>query len=265
MRWPSLSPPTADVKGRNARRASPARDETRQIVRQPLDVFAPLLLEALDCDDLRDQHVIGLTDRLSGHVRRPRKTPIRHRVQRPADDVPIPRHQTLKVLGQLRRTQLKPHDKRRGRTHPQRVLHERTWVACRALASLLRTPRRPRGYGAAPPSRRLPSPATAPPIARKKCRNASDGGHRWSGPIGRNARPPASRTGHDPVPASPATGVDTITGKGLAEVVVGADVVVDVPNAPVWDDDATEDQRLTRRRGAPPRQRAPAMRPARSA
>jgi hypothetical protein len=39
-------------------------------------------------------------------------------------------------------------------------------------------------------------------------------------------------------PASPATGVYTITGQGLAEVVVDADVVVDVSNAPVWDDDA---------------------------
>ena len=38
--------------------------------------------------------------------------------------------------------------------------------------------------------------------------------------------------------ASPATGVDTITGEGLAEVMAGADVVVDVSNAPVWDDDA---------------------------
>src|SRR5205085_3708456 len=44
--------------------------------------------------------------------------------------------------------------------------------------------------------------------------------------------------GHDPVPASPATGVDTITGEGLADVMIGADVVVDVANAPVWDDDA---------------------------
>jgi uncharacterized protein YbjT (DUF2867 family) len=43
--------------------------------------------------------------------------------------------------------------------------------------------------------------------------------------------------GHDPVPASPATGVDTITGEGLGDVVAGADVVVDVSNAPVWDDD----------------------------
>ena len=44
-----------------------------------------------------------------------------------------------------------------------------------------------------------------------------------------------------PVPASPATGVDTITGEGLADVMVGADVVVDVSNAPVWDDDAVRE------------------------
>jgi uncharacterized protein YbjT (DUF2867 family) len=44
--------------------------------------------------------------------------------------------------------------------------------------------------------------------------------------------------GHDPVPASPSTGVDIVTGQGLADVMVGADVVVDVANAPVWGDDA---------------------------
>ena len=40
----------------------PARDEMRQVVRQPMDLFAPLLLKALYCDDLRDQHVVGLID-----------------------------------------------------------------------------------------------------------------------------------------------------------------------------------------------------------
>jgi uncharacterized protein YbjT (DUF2867 family) len=40
------------------------------------------------------------------------------------------------------------------------------------------------------------------------------------------------------MPASPATGVDSVTGDGLGDVMVGADVVVDVSNAPVWDDDA---------------------------
>jgi uncharacterized protein YbjT (DUF2867 family) len=59
-----------------------------------------------------------------------------------------------------------------------------------------------------------------------------------SGLIGSNVVRRLGAQGHDPVPASPATGVDTITGKGLAEVMVGADVVVDVSNSPVWDDDA---------------------------
>lgn len=59
-----------------------------------------------------------------------------------------------------------------------------------------------------------------------------------SGLIGRDFVSGLVAEGHDPVPASPATGVDTITGGGLADVVVGADVVVDVSNAPVWDDDA---------------------------
>ena len=99
----------------------PARDEMRQVVRQALDVFARLLLEAVHFEDLGHQHVIGLTDGLSGHVRRPRKPPLRDRVQRPADDVAILRHQTLKVLGQLRRTQLKPHEKGRRRAHSRSV------------------------------------------------------------------------------------------------------------------------------------------------
>jgi uncharacterized protein YbjT (DUF2867 family) len=43
------------------------------------------------------------------------------------------------------------------------------------------------------------------------------------------------------VPAAPSTGVDTITGEGLANVIAGADVVVDVSNAPVWDDDAVRE------------------------
>jgi uncharacterized protein YbjT (DUF2867 family) len=42
--------------------------------------------------------------------------------------------------------------------------------------------------------------------------------------------------GHEALAASPDTGVNTITGKGLAEALEGADVVVDVANAPVWED-----------------------------
>jgi uncharacterized protein YbjT (DUF2867 family) len=44
--------------------------------------------------------------------------------------------------------------------------------------------------------------------------------------------------GHDPVPAAPSTGVDTITGEGLARALADAAAVVDVSNAPAWEDDA---------------------------
>lgn len=59
-----------------------------------------------------------------------------------------------------------------------------------------------------------------------------------SGRVGGNVVRRLIAQGHDPVPASPSTGVDTITGEGLADVMDGADAVVDVANAPVWDDDA---------------------------
>lgn len=42
--------------------------------------------------------------------------------------------------------------------------------------------------------------------------------------------------GHEAVPASPDSGVDTVTGEGLAEVLRGASVVVDVSNSPSWED-----------------------------
>ncbi|MEU8735408.1 SDR family oxidoreductase [Streptomyces tendae] len=44
--------------------------------------------------------------------------------------------------------------------------------------------------------------------------------------------------GHEAVPAAPNTGVNTLTGEGLAEVLQGADVVVDVSNAPSFEKDA---------------------------
>ena len=44
--------------------------------------------------------------------------------------------------------------------------------------------------------------------------------------------------GHEAVPASPNTGVDTLTGEGLAAAVAGASVVVDVSNAPSFEDAA---------------------------
>jgi len=62
-----------------------------------------------------------------------------------------------------------------------------------------------------------------------------------SGRVGGNVVRRLDAQGHDAVPASPATGVDTITGEGLAGVMAGADVVVDVSNAPVWEDDAVRE------------------------
>jgi uncharacterized protein YbjT (DUF2867 family) len=44
--------------------------------------------------------------------------------------------------------------------------------------------------------------------------------------------------GHEAVAASPNTGVNSVTGEGLAEALKGASVVVDVSNAPSWEDEA---------------------------
>ena len=44
--------------------------------------------------------------------------------------------------------------------------------------------------------------------------------------------------GHEVVAASPSSGVNTFTGEGLVEALTGAQVVVDVANAPQWDDKA---------------------------
>ena len=44
--------------------------------------------------------------------------------------------------------------------------------------------------------------------------------------------------GHEAVAASPNSGVNTLTTEGLAEVLQGASVVVDVSNSPSWEDEA---------------------------
>jgi uncharacterized protein YbjT (DUF2867 family) len=44
--------------------------------------------------------------------------------------------------------------------------------------------------------------------------------------------------GHEAVAASPNSRVNTLTGEGLAEVMKGASVVVDVSNSPSWEDAA---------------------------
>ncbi|MCX2929387.1 SDR family oxidoreductase [Mycobacterium sp. CVI_P3] len=61
-----------------------------------------------------------------------------------------------------------------------------------------------------------------------------------TGLIGSKLVQALSDRGHFAVAAAPSTGVNTLTGEGLAEVMAGADVVVDVSNAPALDDSAKE-------------------------
>src|SRR5262249_54289850 len=62
--------------------------------------------------------------------------------------------------------------------------------------------------------------------------------------------------GHEVLAASPDTGVNTLTGQGLADALAGAQVVVDVANSPSFDDKPAMDffvtsaaSRLRPRRG----------------
>jgi len=59
-----------------------------------------------------------------------------------------------------------------------------------------------------------------------------------TGLIGSKLVPKLREHGHEAIPASPNSGVNTITGEGLAEVLKGASVVVDVSNSPSWEDSA---------------------------
>jgi uncharacterized protein YbjT (DUF2867 family) len=62
-----------------------------------------------------------------------------------------------------------------------------------------------------------------------------------SGLIGSKLVNKLREKGHEPLAASPDSGVDTLTGEGLAEALEGAQVVVDVSNAPAWEDAAVLD------------------------
>ncbi|HTU24163.1 MAG TPA: SDR family oxidoreductase [Pirellulales bacterium] len=57
-----------------------------------------------------------------------------------------------------------------------------------------------------------------------------------SGLIGKKLIPILRKLNHDLASASPSSGVNTVTGQGLAEVVASAHVVVDVSNSPSWAD-----------------------------
>jgi uncharacterized protein YbjT (DUF2867 family) len=59
-----------------------------------------------------------------------------------------------------------------------------------------------------------------------------------SGLIGKKLIPLLRKRGQEAVSASPSSGVNTLTGEGLAEALKGAQVVVDVSNSPSFEDKA---------------------------
>jgi uncharacterized protein YbjT (DUF2867 family) len=59
-----------------------------------------------------------------------------------------------------------------------------------------------------------------------------------SGLIGKKLIPLLRERGHEAVSASPSSGVNALTGEGLAKALAGAQVVVDVTNSPSWEDAA---------------------------
>jgi uncharacterized protein YbjT (DUF2867 family) len=59
-----------------------------------------------------------------------------------------------------------------------------------------------------------------------------------TGLIGKKLVQDLREQGHEAVAASPSLGVNAVTGEGLAEALAGAHVVVDVANAPSWEDQA---------------------------
>jgi len=59
-----------------------------------------------------------------------------------------------------------------------------------------------------------------------------------SGRIGSKLVQKLSAKGHQVIAASPSTGVNSITGEGLAEALANAQVVVDVANSPSFDEQA---------------------------
>jgi len=57
-----------------------------------------------------------------------------------------------------------------------------------------------------------------------------------SGLIGSNVVSRLRQKGHDVVAASPKTGINAVTGEGLADALAGARVVIDVANSPTFED-----------------------------
>src|SRR5258708_9201458 len=81
-----------------------------------------------------------------------------------------------------------------------------------------------------------------------------------SGLIGLKLVPKLREQGHEAIAASPNSGINTVTGEGLAEVLNGASVVVDVSNAPSWEDAAVMNFFWTSTRNLLPHEATPSLR-----
>src|SRR4051794_6117689 len=73
---------------------------------------------------------------------------------------------------------------------------------------------------------------TAPVGGATKENRHEDRGDRRQRAHRQEARASPQQQGHEAVPASPSSGVNALTGEGLAEALTGAQVVVDVSNSP---------------------------------
>jgi uncharacterized protein YbjT (DUF2867 family) len=62
-----------------------------------------------------------------------------------------------------------------------------------------------------------------------------------TGLIGSKIVEQLKQKGHDAIAAVPSTGVNTVTGEGLAQALAGAEVVIDVANSPSFEDRAAMD------------------------
>ena len=59
-----------------------------------------------------------------------------------------------------------------------------------------------------------------------------------TGLIGKKVVTKLRQKGHEVIAASPATGINTITGEGLAEAMKGTDIVIDLANSPSFEEKA---------------------------
>jgi hypothetical protein len=107
-------------------------------------------------------------------------------------------------------------------------------------AKFNRASRPPQGFPAADPASFAASNAKQPdtPLCTLGGQNHEDCRHRRHWPHRIKARQKLQEKGHGVIAAAPNTGVNTITGEGLKDALSGAQVVVDLANAPVWEDKA---------------------------